>query len=115
VRVHGLVFAGLGSADPAGSARFLAAALGADLDADGDAHRLTFANGSSLALVPLDWVEGPSDTLLGFLVDDLDAAVAELAERGIEPDGEALEGGGLRYRHFRAPDGRRFELIERRG
>jgi catechol 2,3-dioxygenase-like lactoylglutathione lyase family enzyme len=114
MRVEGLVFAGLGSADPAATARFLVDALGAEHATDGDVHRLTFANGSSLAVVPRDWVGGPSDTLLGFLVDDLDEATDELARLGIEPDGEALEGGGLRYRHFRGPEGRRFELIERR-
>ena len=80
----------------------------------GDVRRLLFANGSSLALVPPDYVEPPSDTLLGFLVDDVEAATAELAAKGIEPDGELNAGYGFRYRHFRAPDGRRFELLDRR-
>jgi hypothetical protein len=113
VRVEGLVFAGLGSTDPSGAARFLSGALGATLESDGDVHRLLFPNGSSVALVPSDWVEGPSDTLLGFLVDDLDEATNELAANGAEPDGDVLTGYGFRYRHFRAPDGRRFELLER--
>ena len=113
MHVEGLVFAGLGTADPTGTARFLAGALGAQLESDGDAARLLFPNGSTVALVPSGWVEGPSDTLLGFLVDDLDAATEELAATGVEPDGEPLAGYGFRYRHFRAPDGRRFELLER--
>jgi catechol 2,3-dioxygenase-like lactoylglutathione lyase family enzyme len=113
VRVEGLVFAGLGLADPSAAARFLTHALGAELESDGDVHRLLFPNGSSIALVPAEWVEGPSDTLLGFLVDDLDEAADELAANGAEADGDVLTGYGFRYRHFRAPDGRRFELLER--
>ena len=111
--VQGLIFAGVASADHAGTARFLADVLGVELEQDGDVHRLAFADGSSVALVPPDYVEPPSDTLLGFLVDDVAAATAELAAKGIEPDGELSSGYGFRYRHFRAPDGRRFELLER--
>ena len=114
MNVEGLVFAGIGSADHAAVAGFLAGALGVEVEEDGDVHRLMFTNGSSLAVVPREYVEPPSDTLLGFLVDDVEAATAELAGRGIEPDGELLSGYGFRYRHFRAPDGRRFELLDRR-
>ena len=57
----------------------------------------------------------PSDTNLGFLVDDVAAATVELAALGIEPDGPLLTGGGYRYRHFAASDGRRFELLDRQG
>ena len=41
-------------------------------------------------------------------------ATWELADKGIEPDGELESGYGFRYRHFRARDGRRFELLDRR-
>jgi catechol 2,3-dioxygenase-like lactoylglutathione lyase family enzyme len=113
MRVEGLVFAGVATRDPAALAAFFAAALGAEaVDEDGY-HRILFPNGSSLAVVPPDWVPAPSDTNLGFLVDDLDAAAAELEALGVQSDGVASEGGGFRYRHFRAPDGRVFELIER--
>ena len=114
MNVEGLVFAGIGSADHAAVAGFLADALGVEVEEDGDVHRLVFANASSLAVVPREYVEPPSDTVLVVLVDDLAAATAELAGRGIEPDGELLSGYGFRYRHFRAPDGRRFELLDRR-
>ena len=64
--------------------------------------------------MPPNYVEPPSDTLLGFLVDDVEAATAELAARGIEPDGDLLSGDrASTYRHFRAPEGRRFELLDR--
>jgi hypothetical protein len=114
VRVEGLIFAGVGTADPTGTARFLADALGASVEEEGEVRRLLFANGSSLAVVPSEWVEGPSDTLLGFLVDDVEEAAVELAARGIEPDGDLHTGYGHRYRHFLAPDGRRIELLDRK-
>ena len=113
MEVHGLIFAGVGSRDHARTARFLADVLGVDVATTGDVHRLVFPNGSSVALVPPDFVEPPSDTLLGFLVDDVVAATEELAARGIDPDGELASGYGFRYRHFRTPDGRRFELLDR--
>jgi hypothetical protein len=115
VKVEGLVFAGVGTSHNSGVARFLGDVLGVEVETTGDVHRLLFPNGSSLALVPPGYLDPPSDTLLGFLVDDLEAAAAELAAKGIEPDGEMASGWGLRYQHFRAPDGRRFELLERRG
>jgi hypothetical protein len=114
MRVEGLIFAGVGSTDHDGVARFLAEALGVELEVSAEVRRLLFANGSSVAFVPPDYVEPPSDTLLGFLVDDVEAATVELSKRGIEPDGELNSGCGFRYRHFLAPDGRRFELLDRR-
>jgi hypothetical protein len=114
MKVEGLVFAGVATADNGGVAGFLADVLGVEVETTGDVNRLVFPNGSSLALVPPDYVEPPSDTILGFLVDDLEAAAAELAVKGIEPDGERASGWGLRYQHFRAPDGRRFELLDRK-
>jgi catechol 2,3-dioxygenase-like lactoylglutathione lyase family enzyme len=113
VRIEGLVFAGIATADLAAMASFFRDVLGADAVEQDGWHRVAFPNGSSLALVPPDWVSPPSDTNLGFLVDDVEAATRELAARGLDPDGELITGEGLRYRHFRAPDGRVFELIER--
>lgn len=113
MKVEGLVFAGVASDDHVGAAGFLADLLGVEVEVAGDVQRLVFANGTSVALVPRAYVEPPSDTLLGFLVDDVVAATAELAGKGVEPDGELNVGYGFRYRHFRAPDGRRFELLDR--
>ena len=104
---------GVGSTDHNSVARFFADALGEEPEVSGDVRRLLFANGSSLALVPPDYVEPPSDTLLGFLVDDIETATAELAAKGIEPDGELNTGYGFRPAGFHAPDGRRFELLDR--
>ena len=50
---------------------------------------------------------------VGFLVRDLDGAVAELHAAGVETDGIA-ENARWCYTHFRAPDGKLYELAEER-
>ncbi|MFC7533209.1 VOC family protein [Actinoplanes sp. GCM10030250] len=46
------------------------------------------------------------------LVDDIDAAVTELRQAGIELIGTKQGGGdGYFWQHFRAPDGKVFELV----
>jgi hypothetical protein len=114
MKVHGLVFAGVATADSSALARHFADLFGIEPETDGEVSRLVFPNGSSVALVPEGYVAPPSDTILGFLVADVEEATAELEERGVAPDGELLTGYGFRYRHFRAPDGRRFELLDRK-
>lgn len=114
MRIEGLVFAGIASSDGPAVAAFFRDVLEAECVTEDGWHRVVFPDGTSLALVPRDWVSPPSDTNLGFLVDDVEAATRELAGRGVEPDGELVVGGELRYQHFRAPDGRVFELIDRR-
>jgi catechol 2,3-dioxygenase-like lactoylglutathione lyase family enzyme len=56
----------------------------------------------------------PAERTIGFLVDDLDGAVAELDAAGVGTDGIS-ENARWRYTHFRAPDGRLYELLEERG
>ncbi len=46
----------------------------------------------------------------GFLVDDIVGARAELAARGVELLGELDRDDGYAWQHFRAPDGRVYEL-----
>ena len=50
-------------------------------------------------------------------VDDLDAALADLADEGIEPERPpySVREGGSRICFVRDPDGYRVELIEERG
>ncbi len=69
-------------------------------------------DGSSFAVASPGGM-GVTTRSLGFLVADLDAAVAELRAAGIvagEPGSNARE----RYVHFTAPDGQLYELVERR-
>ena len=48
----------------------------------------------------------------GFLVDDLDSAVAELGESGASIVGEVQEGSTSRWLHLRTPNGVLVELLE---
>jgi glyoxylase I family protein len=48
--------------------------------------------------------------LVGFLVDDVAAARAELEGSGIEFIGPVQSGAGSTWSHFRAPDGHVYEL-----
>ena len=55
---------------------------------------------------------GETRRSIGFLVDDLDQAIAELSARGVRVDRGPAENQSMRYTHFVAPDGRLYELIE---
>jgi predicted enzyme related to lactoylglutathione lyase len=64
-------------------------------------------------------VFGPSDQnhrhfttgpVVGFVVEDLPAAVEELERAGVELLGGSVDDRGLGWRHFRAPDGNVYEL-----
>jgi hypothetical protein len=114
VRVQGLVFAGVETPDPAALAAFLGGVLEVDAAEDDGVWTLSLPDGSALALIQPGHLAPPSDTILGFLVDDVEAATAELAAKGIEKDGPLFAGARFRWQHFRAPDGRFFELLDRR-
>ena len=55
----------------------------------------------------------PAERTVGLLVDDLDAAVAQLRAAGVATD-EVSESATQRWAHFRAPDGRLYELVQQR-
>ncbi len=48
--------------------------------------------------------------VVGFLVDDVEAARAELEAAGAELIGTVQRGNGFVWAHFRAPDGNLYEL-----
>jgi catechol 2,3-dioxygenase-like lactoylglutathione lyase family enzyme len=54
---------------------------------------------------------GETSRTLGFLVADLDAALAELRVAGYWTD-EPARNELYRYAHFRPPDGQLYELVE---
>ena len=114
MHVRGLVFAGIETPDPRALAAFLADVLGVEATEDEDVFSFRLDGGDGLAVVEPGHLAPPSDTVLGFLVDDLEAAVAELEAKGVPKDGSLLSGPVFRWQHFRAPDGRAFELVERR-
>ena len=50
---------------------------------------------------------------MGFLVDDIEAALEVLRAAGADVDDDISGNARERYVHFRAPDGQLYELIER--
>jgi glyoxylase I family protein len=48
--------------------------------------------------------------VVGFVIEDLPAAVAELERAGVELLGGHVDERGQGWRHFRAPDGNVYEL-----
>ncbi len=56
---------------------------------------------------------GDTSRSIGFLVADLDEAIAELHDAGVAV-GEPAANDRHRYVHFRAPDGELYELVAER-
>ena len=114
MRVLGLVFAATATDQRNGMARFVQETLGlepvelagfdADLFALPDRSRFAVADAREA---------GDTSRSLGFLVAGLEEAVAELRAAGIAVD-EPAENERWRYVHFRAPDGKLYELVEER-
>ena len=108
--VRGLVF--VGTRTPAADAMtaFVRDVLGlVPRGGDGAAYFL-LPDGSSFAVQATEDLD-PAERTVGFLVDDLDAAVAELRAAGVATD-EVAQSDVQRYVHFRAPDGRLYELVQ---
>ncbi len=70
-------------------------------------------NGDVFAVARPTEEDDAAERTIGFLVIDLGEAVAELHEAGVETDGIG-ENDRWRYTHFRAPDGKLYELVEER-
>jgi len=67
-------------------------------------------DGTSFAVSDTDGPDAAERTV-GFLVDDVEAAAADLRAAGCVTD-EVASSGRHRYVHFRAPDGQLYELVE---
>lgn len=63
---------------------------------------------------PPSLTDGPDDAerTVGFLVFDIEQALDELRSAGITTDAVVASSATQRYVHFRAPDGRLYELVE---
>ncbi len=70
-------------------------------------------NGDVFAVARPDEADAVAERTIGLLVDDLEGAIAELRAAGVETDGIATN-SRWRYTHFRAPDGKLYELVEER-
>jgi catechol 2,3-dioxygenase-like lactoylglutathione lyase family enzyme len=114
MEVLGLVFAGSATGRRPEMAAFVADVLGLESAPAGGvcADMFGLPDGSSFAVAgPREM--GETSRTIGFLVADLEAAVAELRAAGVEVD-EPAENDRHRYVHFRAPDGRLYELVQER-
>jgi catechol 2,3-dioxygenase-like lactoylglutathione lyase family enzyme len=114
VRILGLVFAGSATDHRPEMTRFLRETLGLEtIEVAGvEADLFALPDGSRFAVADPRGM-GDTSRSLGFLVDGLDGAVAELRAAGIEVD-EPTGNADQRYVHFRAPDGKLYELVESR-
>jgi catechol 2,3-dioxygenase-like lactoylglutathione lyase family enzyme len=114
VQILGLIFAGTATDRRAEMTRFLTDVLGlapAPVE-NADADMFELPDGSTFAVAgPREL--GETSRTLGFLVADLDEALAGLRAAGVEVD-DAVENARFRYAHFRAPDGHLYELVEQR-
>lgn len=113
MEVLGLAFVGSRTRSRAAMAAFVRDVLGIPVvsSAGMDADVFALPDGSALAVAPVDDDEAPERTV-GFRVADIDAAAAELRAAGVEVDDEISSSDRQRYVHFRAPDGRLYELVE---
>jgi catechol 2,3-dioxygenase-like lactoylglutathione lyase family enzyme len=115
MEILGLVFAGTATPHRAAMAGFARDVLGLAPDDAGTpyADMFTLPDGSGFAVSDEREPGRGTSRTIGFLVADLDAAVAELAAAGV--DVEAPAGNdSYRYAHVVAPDGALYELVERR-
>jgi catechol 2,3-dioxygenase-like lactoylglutathione lyase family enzyme len=119
VRVRGIRWLGVRTPRIVEMREFAGEVLGMRLDrATEDFAELRTADGSRFELFGSDEAAGGPETfaanpvVAGFLVDDIEAARAELAATpGVEVLGEIQSlDSGYAWQHFRAPDGHVYEL-----
>jgi catechol 2,3-dioxygenase-like lactoylglutathione lyase family enzyme len=114
MRILGLVFAGTSTPHRSQMAGFLGDTLSLQrVQVDGvEADLFELPDGSTFAVASPGGM-GDTPRSIGFLVEDLDVAVADLRQAGVEVD-PISENERERYLHFRAPDGELYELVERK-
>ncbi len=113
MKINGIVFVGTSTDERPQMAMFVRDVLGlAPVEVAGvEADLFDLPDGSSFAVASAGGM-GPTLRTIGFLVDDVGQAAAELTAAGIETDDEVSTNARHRYLHFRAPDGLVYELVE---
>ncbi len=113
--VQGIVFAGTATTARPEMRAFVRDVLGMEpASVEGvEADLFDLPDGSSFAVASPEGM-GATERSLGFLVDDLEQAVAELRAAGVPVDASVSGNERERYAHFTAPDGHVYELVERR-
>jgi catechol 2,3-dioxygenase-like lactoylglutathione lyase family enzyme len=89
---HSEAFSGFAAPDIEAARRFYGDTLGLETSEDNGLLTLHIAGGRNVLVYPKPDHEPATFTILNFPVDDIDAAVDELAERGVEL--ERYEGFG---------------------
>lgn len=112
MHIHGIVFVGTRTAAEPEMAGFARDVLGLrPRPIEGiDGTFFDLPDGGSFAVVGTSGADQPERTV-GFQVDDIETAVAELRAAGIPTD-DVSATELHRYVHFRAPDGHLYELVE---
>ena len=115
MQIRGLVFAGTATDHRPEMTAFVADVLGFEQTHDPgvEADLFRLSDGSRFAVADPRGM-GETSRTIGFLVDGLDGAAAELRAAGAWVADATGENATERYRHLRAPDGALYELIERR-
>src|SRR4051812_38231885 len=110
MQVKGIVFVGSRTTSRAPMAAFVRDVLCLQPAPDDsfDADVFALPDGSLFAVTQPAGTD-PEQRTVGFLVDDVAAAAAELHAAGVRTD-EIATSQTQRYLHFRAPDGRLYEL-----
>ena len=114
MRVKGIGWAGTRTSEYLAMVAFLQGVLGLTTSQEGSdfaAFRLP-EGGTFEVFGPRDQDHAHFSTgpVVGFVVDDLSAAVRELEAAGVELLGGQVDERGGGWRHFRAPDGNVYEL-----
>jgi catechol 2,3-dioxygenase-like lactoylglutathione lyase family enzyme len=114
MRILGLVFAGSATDQRAAMVRFVEDTLGLQRDpaVGAEADMFALPDGSLFAVAGPRGM-GDTSRSIGFLVESVDEAVAELRAAGVEVD-DPIGNDRHRYVHFRAPDSKLYELVEAR-
>jgi catechol 2,3-dioxygenase-like lactoylglutathione lyase family enzyme len=120
MQVTGIGWAGTRTSDYSAMVEFLTAVLGLTLAREApDFAVLDLPSGDTFEVFgpsDLDHLYFTTGPVVGFVVEDLPAAVAELEQAGVELLGGQVDDRGEGWRHFRAPDGNVYELTnESRG
>ncbi len=118
MRVQGVAWVGVKTTSVEVSAQFFEQVLGLRLTRrDGSFATLRFAEGGALELFGPEGPDGPEQfrankVVVGFRVEDIDAACWELRSAGVELEGQLQRNPqtGYAWQHFRGPDGLLYEL-----